>query len=481
MKKLFHFAFVALFWSACTVEDNPVVPDVTPDEPVVYNTMREALEAMPQVVKIEPYDTVVRGLKEIYKIAIEQPIDRLDPSLGTFLQEATIMFRGFDCPTVLYTNGYINRFSSRVKYEPLPELMEANYVSLEHRYFGNSTIDDPQWNYLTIRHSADDLHAFYQMLKPVLPEKWLSTGTSKDGMTTTYYRYYYPDDVDVSVPFCAPFMRELIDLRVGRYLQLESGSPWEHEIADASIRKMLTGGREGYYKQTLETMGWTEDYLSFEQYVCYLCERFFYIFSYISIPDREEVLENLPLYADPLLIRFFFDDYNPDEYDAYYPYYIQTAKQMGNYIFDFSLYADELAGTGFNDEVFTSDISTLKEEDRWLYSTYDNSVNLDLLDNFLPHTTCPMLFVYSKDDPWTAARPTQVNEPYVQVLINPIGTHSHALYNRDIYSQDTQDQIMAFIGQYINLPVQPQTRAARSYVDDKTIDASDNFMIRRSR
>ena len=154
---------------------------------------------------------------------------------------------------------------------------------------------------------------------------------------------------------------------------------------------------------------------------------------------------------------------------------------MGNYIFDFSLYADELAGTGFNDEVFTSDISTLKEEDRWLYSTYDNSVNLDLLDNFLPHTTCPMLFVYSKDDPWTAARPTQVNEPYVQVLINPIGTHSHALYNRDLYSQDTQDQIMAFIGQYINLPVQPQTRAARSYVDDKTIDTSDNFMIRRSR
>jgi hypothetical protein len=60
--------------------------------------------------------------------------------------------------------------------------------------------------------------------------KWLSTGISKGGQTTIFYRYFYPEDVDVSVPYVAPLNLALEEQRIYTFLDT---------VGDASCRNAL--------------------------------------------------------------------------------------------------------------------------------------------------------------------------------------------------------------------------------------------------
>src|ERR1700742_1589762 len=59
-----------------------------------------------------------------------------------------------------------------------------------------------------------DLHAINQLFKNIYKGKWISTGISKGGETTLYYRYFYPKDVDLSLPYVAPLDNSFIDQRL---------------------------------------------------------------------------------------------------------------------------------------------------------------------------------------------------------------------------------------------------------------------------
>ena len=48
--------------------------------------------------------------------------------------------------------------------------------------------------------------------------KWLATGVSKPGMTTAYYAYEYPGEMDAYVPFCAPFMLSMAETGAYDYI-----------------------------------------------------------------------------------------------------------------------------------------------------------------------------------------------------------------------------------------------------------------------
>ena len=113
-------------------------------------------------------------------------------------------FAGQDRPTVFNTcgDGFFVPWHSVLH---LVGSMNANAVVVEHRYYGDSKVNnDPRWDHLTIEQAAADHHAIFQALKPLLPGKWISTGLSKDGETAVFYRYLYPEDTDVTVAFCSP-------------------------------------------------------------------------------------------------------------------------------------------------------------------------------------------------------------------------------------------------------------------------------------
>ena len=140
---------------------------------------------------------IPEGYAAAYELQIKQPVDHEDPSKGYFYQRAFLSHRDLDRPTVICTEGY-SRSSNRM-YE-LTDLIEGNQIDVEHRFFGTSIPDSLDYSYLTLEQATADLHRINQLFRQIYQGKWVSTGISKGGQTTIFYRYFYPEDVDVSVP-----------------------------------------------------------------------------------------------------------------------------------------------------------------------------------------------------------------------------------------------------------------------------------------
>ena len=324
---------------------------------------------------VSSLDTIIpnqnpANFKELYKIKFTQPIDHNNPSAGTFQQKAFLFYVGNDRPTVLYTCGYtLSDDYMQQPFMPLAYNMNANLLMVEHRYFGESKpANDPRWTYLNIKQAASDHHAIIQALKPLLPKEWVSTGTSKDGMTSVFLRYFYPDDITVTTAFCAPFMTSLTYEPVGRYVQEVSGSPQEHDQMIAVLNRMLQGGESGLYARFLELLreaNITEEY----SYTDYVASCFHYIFSFFSYqtPSTRH-MASLDLPNDQFINTVLKEVFHPtDDGSSTYPYGIQTAKELGQFIFDYNAYANVLNGTSFDINALKKNPSGLKDEDLWVY------------------------------------------------------------------------------------------------------------------
>ncbi|HOE25921.1 MAG TPA: S28 family serine protease, partial [Bacteroidales bacterium] len=152
-----------------------------------------------------PADTLFRikadtSFSEAWEIRLRQPVDHRNPDGPQFTQQVFLYYAGADRPVVVETEGY----GARGGRNELASILNANLIRIEHRYFEESTPDPVDWQYLTTWQAATDHHRIIELFKPVFRGKWATTGISKGGQTVMFHRYYYPDDVDVSVPYVAP-------------------------------------------------------------------------------------------------------------------------------------------------------------------------------------------------------------------------------------------------------------------------------------
>lgn len=178
--------------------------------------IREKLRRIPQISGIE--EIRVEPFQEYYCFWFEQAVDHNDASKGTFKQRVLLGHLDMKAPVVAELEGY--GLEGKEAGE-LSGLLHANQLTVEHRFFEQSV---PQgripWEYLTIRQAAADQHEIIRALKAQLytDNKWISTGISKGGQAAIFHRYFYPEDVDVSVPYVAPLNLEEVDPRLQRFL-----------------------------------------------------------------------------------------------------------------------------------------------------------------------------------------------------------------------------------------------------------------------
>jgi hypothetical protein len=162
--------------------------------------IRERLEKIPGMKVVSVVD---REGYPFYTLTYTQPVDHADPGAGTFTQRATLWHKATDKPTVLYTGGYTLASNTTA----LTKLIDANQVSVEHRYFAQSRPSGAagsDWSKLTVQQEAADEHRLTRALRGIEKGKWIGTGASKGGMTATYHERFYPDDLDAVVAFVAP-------------------------------------------------------------------------------------------------------------------------------------------------------------------------------------------------------------------------------------------------------------------------------------
>jgi hypothetical protein len=181
-----------------------------------------------------------------YDLMVKQPIDHQHPEKGSFYQWVQLKHKGFDLPVVMETHGYgMGRGKNEVE-----QILNANNIGVEYRYFGKSKPDSMQWEYLTIEQAAADLHAVNELFNQLYKGKWFSTGISKGGQTTLYYKYFYPNDVDVAIPYVAPIDNALEDTRIYTFLDT---------IGTPECRKRIFDFQEFLLKnedKALEKMKW---------------------------------------------------------------------------------------------------------------------------------------------------------------------------------------------------------------------------------
>ncbi|MGW7089926.1 S28 family serine protease [Streptomyces sp. NPDC054871] len=162
--------------------------------------IRERLEKIPGMKVVSVAD---REGYPFYTLTYAQPVDHGNPRAATFTQRATLWHKATDKPTVLYTGGYTLASNTTA----LTKLIDANQVSVEHRYFEQSRPSGAagdDWSKLTVQQEAADEHRLTQALRGIEKGKWLGTGASKGGMTATYHERFYPEDLDAVVAFVAP-------------------------------------------------------------------------------------------------------------------------------------------------------------------------------------------------------------------------------------------------------------------------------------
>ena len=175
-----------------------------------------------------------------FEVMFRQPLDHYNLDAGNFEQRFYVLHRGEDKPVVFVTEGYRGAYAANPRFtNEIAERYNANIIVVEHRYFQRSTPEPRNWDYLTVQNSMADLHRVRHAMAVIYPGKWIATGISKGGQTTIMYATYFPDDVDVYVPYVAPVCFGVEDGRHESFIANGCGTPDDRAKILAFQREVL--------------------------------------------------------------------------------------------------------------------------------------------------------------------------------------------------------------------------------------------------
>ena len=488
----------ALGFTSCAHDDNAAGP--SPAQPVVDHGVGQWLKAVPGVSNVSVLTgttgTGVTG--NFYYFYFDQLIDHKHPEKGTFKQKAVLRYVGPEAPTVLHTQGY--ETTDTLAYLTVPSLvhlLNANFIELEYRYFGDSQpqpLDNLDFTYLDSEQASDDLHDLVTAMKATgrFPGKWISSGVSKNGYTTAFYAYYSSkkgyDDIDLYVPVAAPFNVELADKRPNVYM-MEKSTAFDPKSADklkafgraicsdTPLAKYLIECFRSQFAKQLPGMkgaGMSEEQIDLYAVSNYIAMYEYYLLRKLMYFPVKQWTDLIPDTTGMTQVEFAeqfirmdekaFGDYlkklnetvtrapyteeqllENRKKDVAFAYQIQVAKEIGTLAFVF----DFMKGCPYFSQEFVDAI--LKENylpDGTLpsyASLYSNAQVLDFLNNFLPTTKMKMVFVYGEQDPWTGSAIPAPTNPNVKKFTVPKGCHNDYFDNPAYCPAETYNEIMQAI------------------------------------
>lgn len=379
--------------------------------------LEQKISAISAIKEIRPLET--SEFSEKYVTYFIQPLDHRHPEKGSFRQRVIVSHVGFDRPTVIVTEGYGAAYALRSQYrEELSKLLNANMIFVEYRYFLESTPEPKDWQYLTAENSADDLHAITTAFKNIYPGKWIATGISKGGQTTLLYRTFYPDDVDISVPYVAPLCYGVED---GRH------EPFLHKVSTPENRKKIEDFQLEALKRKATLLPRFEKYCTEKNYSFRAPIEEIYDYSVLeysfalwqwgtpisSIPattaSDDEIFSHLLAISEP---GYFTAD-SPNA-----SFFVQAARELGYYGYDVQPFKQYLSIQSSEDYLHRL---MLPEELKDM--PFDKTLSKKIT-KFLKKQDPKMIFIYGQNDPWTAAGVTWLkNKKNIHVFIQPNGSH----------------------------------------------------------
>ncbi len=374
-----------------------------------------------------------------YLLNVKQRVDHNNLHSPHFYQTVLLVHRGFDRPTVINTNGY--NLESRPM--ELFGLLESNFVSVEHRYFGPSSPSPKDWKHLTIEQACADYHRVKLLLGQIYDQKWISTGISKGGETATYFRHFYPDDVDITVAYVAPFPIGLKDQRFYKFLATKGTEECRKKIftfqKNVLLNKSELVPRLKYYLKgkgaKVELIGGVEAALEL-----FVLE---YPFSFWQsgkncedVPDADASPEDL---LDHLVDSGDFWYLLDDQTEGLAAHYYQHATQLGYYGYQTARFGDLIKKWG--------------DEPSACFFPYDKNLKFDpsvrnRVIDWLKTDAEDIVFIYGGTDTWTVAQAELGDNRNIQKFVLPDRHHGTARIKRA--EKETREKILELINEDLN-------------------------------
>lgn len=366
---------------------------------------------------------------ETYTLFISQNINHEDIAAGQFTQKLYLSHFSDSLPTVMVTEGY----GARGNYLSEPaKIIEANQIIVEHRYFGESAPDSMNWAQLTTANAAADHHHIYSTFSKFYQNHWISTGISKGGQTSIFYKYYYPEDMHISMPYVAPLNLEQEDVRINWFLR-HVGSIEEDAII-LNYQRLMLENFDSIFPLFQEAAIVNQQKYAINDTAAYEFMVLEFPFSYFqwgnfeldSIPTEYVNAEKMmkPMFSLGL-VSFYFESTLND----LMPFMVQAYRELGYYDYDLdSLYPY------LRKVKNSSNIAFVPEDLRF---EYDAKIMNKVYD-FIHNEGDKMLFVYGELDPWTSTSVNPDSRTDAIKLVLSGGSHSTRIRH---FSEEQQNMI----------------------------------------
>ncbi len=360
---------------------------------------------------------------EKYVLRFLQNVNGETDEYGTFKQRIVVSFRGYDRPTVLVTEGYFADYALRSGYEEeLARLTDANLIVVEYRYFAESVPSQVNWDYMTVRNSLYDYHHVRTVFGSLFTDKWISTGISKGGQTTMFYRAFYPEDVDVSVSYVAPLNKSVEDGRHEKFLSKKVGTKTE--------RSAVKNAQKEFMRRKKSCLPLFSQYNKQHNLRYYISESDIYDYVVLEYPfalwQWGESVKDIPDYeaSDTVWFDYLAKITGPDYFSVpnkFLPFDVQAARELGYYGYD-----DKPIKKWKSAGSVKGYLKRLMLPDSLRSITFDKSL-YETTTAFLRNEDPKHIFIYGENDPWSASGVCQwldcSKKKNMSIYVQPRGSH----------------------------------------------------------
>ncbi len=438
--------------------------DASPDTTVApLGDILDELRAIPGL-EVDEATTMQPGYR-LFVMRYDQPVDHQNPSGARFKQRFTLLHRDYAAPVVAQNSGYF--VSTRGFRSQVTSLIDGNQLSMEHRYFSPSRPDPADWSKLTIEQAANDQHRITQALKARIyhDNKWLTTGASKGGMTSLFHRRFFPDDVDGTVAYVAPFdyPADEVASPTNRYFQF-----LEEVGTDPACRQKLKDlqnivlARRAAMKARMVMMATFTQVLGEDRALEFAVEEMPFIFWQYGTQSRCAQIPGSSASDDAVFA--FLDDivniasYADEDVLDFLPYYHQSATQLGYPANDESylvglMYPGEDTAASY----VPADIPT---------PASDSGAAMQDVQTWISTSGAQIMLIYGQNDPWTAGAVSLGNATDSFKFIAPGGNHGSSIAT---LTEADQSTAVAAVLRWAGVSANATTRT-RIHSGERTIE-----------
>lgn len=397
------------------------------------------LKSQPDIEVVNKIDS--KNFSEVYELYITQPVDHNNPGGLKFKEQIFLSHTDKDKPMVIELDGY----SVDNRTTELARILDCNQIMVEHRYFGESVPAPFDWKFLTIEQAANDHHRIIELFKKYYSGKWITTGISKGGSCAIFHGYFFPDDVDVSVPYVGPLNYSIDDNRVYEWIKSVSTPECREKVFN--FQKLCFEKRDELFPlfmENAENKRLTYDIVGNEKAYEYSVLEFSFAYWQWSdgdcskIPDKnsslDEIWDELSNYGGVT----YFDDAS---ITGIYPFFYQCYTEFGYYAYDVTPFKEYLKYADGQTPFFIPKDSNPSYDPRLLKKINDWASNKS--KNFI--------YIYGGNDPWTSTGVCLTGKTNSIKMVCPNGSHGSKIKS---FSKNDQELIYSRLENWLGIQIE---------------------------